>query len=80
MRADQEAVFLHERNLRLPTDTPARQIAECETPKPRLTKKGADGEVIKPPREKAKAILKEMDMLNINREESLRFSSVDPWE
>ena len=80
VRAEQEAVLLYERNMRLPMDVPARQTAEQEATELRMTKKGADGEIIKPPREKAKAILKEMDMLHIKREESLRFSSVDPWE
>ena len=66
--------------MQLPMDVPARQTAEHKATKPRLTKKGADGEIIKPPREKARATLTEMDMLNIKREESLRFSSIEPWE
>ena len=78
-RAEQETALLYEKNLRLPKDVPARQTAEAKVKKHRLKKKAADGEPIKPPREKAISILKEMEMYDIKREESLTHSSMEPW-
>ena len=78
LRAEQEAVFLYERNLRLREDVPARKIAEQSIQKHRLRKRGPDGKVINPPREKAQSILKEIGLTDISREQALTHSSVEP--
>ena len=79
-RAEQEAVLLHERNKRLPAEVPARQTADNTVLKHHLKKTGADGKIIKPPREKAKSILAEMQLVDIERDEAMTHACVAPWE
>ena len=76
---EQESAIMHERNMRLQANVPARIAAEDMVHKYRLKKKGANGEIIKPPREKANQILHEMGMDNVSRDEALTHSSVEPW-
>ena len=76
---EQETAIMHERNMRLPTNVPARIVAEESVKKSRLKKKGADGNIIKPPREKANQILRDMGMENVARDQVLIYSSVEPW-
>ena len=78
LRAEQEAVYLYERNLRLAEDVPARKVANHTIKRNRLQKKGPDSSVIKPPREKAQSILQEIGLHNISREDALTHSSVEP--
>ena len=79
LRAEQEAVLLYERNMRLPSDVPAKQLAEADVKKRHLKKKAADGLKIKPPREKAVSILKEMQLLDVQRDQVATYASVEPW-
>lgn len=76
---EQETAIMHERNMRLQANVPARIAAEDTVHKYRLKKKGANGEIIKPPREKANQILHDMGMGNVSRDEALTYSSVEPW-
>ena len=76
---EQETAIMHERNMRLQANVPARIAAEDMVHKYRLKKKGANGEIIKPPREKANQILHDMGMDNVSRDEALTHSSVEPW-
>ena len=76
---DQQTAIMYERNIRLPDNVPAKIAAKAEVVKRRLKKKGADGEIIKPPREKALQILKDMEMENVLRDHSLTHSSTEPW-
>ena len=80
LHGEQEAAILHERNIRLPADVPAKMTAEASVKKRRLKKKAADGEIIKPPREKAQQILKDMGLHNVVRDQSLTHSSLPPWK
>ena len=64
--------------MRLSERVPAREVAEHSIQRHRLRKKGPDGKVIKPPREKAQSILQEIGLNNISREEALIHSSIAP--
>ena len=77
--SDQQTAMMYERNIRLPDNVPAKITAKAEVVKRRLKKTGADGEIIKPPREKALQILKDMEMENVLRDHSLTHSSTEPW-
>ena len=79
MMGEQETAIMHEINMRLPPDVPARIAAEATVKKYRLKKKGADGHVIKPPRERANQILCDMGMHDVLRDQALMHSSVKPW-
>ena len=76
---EQETAIMHERNIRLPSNVPARIAAEATVKKHRLKKKGADGKVIKPPRERANQILHDMGMHGVTRDQALTHSSIEPW-
>ena len=76
--AEQEAAILYERNIRLPDDVPAKIAVTSSVKKRRLKKKAADGKVIKPPREKAQQILKDMGFNQITRDTALTHSSLPP--
>ena len=72
-------MLLYERNMHLPPDVPAKQLAETDIKKRHLKKKAADGLKIKPPREKAVSILKEMQLLDVQRDQVATYASVEPW-
>ena len=65
---------------RLPDDVPAKIAAVSSVKKRRLKKKAADGKVIKPLREKAQQILKDMGLNQITRDTALTHSSLPPWK
>ena len=76
LHSEPEATLLHERNLRLLEETPARMVAEHKLTRKRLREKGPDGNVILPPRETAKRVMKEISLENTTREPALTYSSI----